>query len=138
MISCTWWAEVHTETMFFSVVGAKQKRFVSLHMGATAGALATGARWPVEIYYAVLRKAHALLGGGGDLHVTTPSGTDITFRNITLTPDDGPLVPGGWRPFPHGGANFIPRTPRACSWSTTRRSLACRRSPAVCTSRTTS
>ncbi len=108
VIACTWWAEVHTETMFFSVVGRKQKKFVSLHMAATASALATGARWPVEIYYAVLRKAHAILGSGGDLHVTTPSGTDVTFRGIELTPDDGPLTPGGWRPFPYGGANFYP------------------------------
>jgi len=108
VVACTWWAEVHTQSLFFSEVARKGKRFVSLHMTATAAALATGARLPPELYYAILREAHAVLGSGGDIRVTTAQGTDVTFRNVTLTPDDGPLAPGGWRPFPYGGVNFYP------------------------------
>ena len=47
---------------------------------------------------------------GDDIRLQTEAGTDLTFSGITLTPDDGPLVPGGWRPFPYGGVNFYPDT----------------------------
>jgi hypothetical protein len=50
------------------------------------------------------------MGSGDDIHLATPAGTDLTFKNVTLTPDGGPLVPGGWRPFPYGGVNFYPDT----------------------------
>jgi 2,5-dihydroxypyridine 5,6-dioxygenase len=108
VIACTWWGEVHTKRLFFSEVAQKDARFVSLHMAATASTLATGARLPPELFYAILRKAQAIMASGGDVRVTTAAGTDITFRNITPTPDDGPLQPGGWRPFPYGGVNFYP------------------------------
>lgn len=110
VVSCTWWAEVHCEPLFFSQVAQKGARFVSLHMAATASALNTGARLPPEVYYAIMKRAAAIMGGGGDIHLATAAGTDLTFRNVTLTPDDGPLVPGGWRPFPYGGVNFYPET----------------------------
>src|SRR5919204_234577 len=58
VVACTWWAEVHTRSLFFSEVAKRGVRFVSLHMTATAAALATGARLPPEGYYAILRKAH--------------------------------------------------------------------------------
>lgn len=108
VVACTWWAEVHTKCLFFSEVAQKDARFVSLHMAATASALATGARTPPELFYAILRKAQGIIKAGSDIRVTSPSGTDITFRNITPTPDEGPLQPGGWRPFPYGGVNFYP------------------------------
>lgn len=108
VISCTWWAEVHCQPLFFSQVAQKSARFVSLHMAATAACLNTGARLPPEVYYAILRRAHEIMGSGEDIRLTTPQGTDLTFSGITLTPDDGPLTPGGWRPFPYGGANFYP------------------------------
>ena len=110
VVSCTWWAEVHCEPLFFSQVAQKGARFVSLHMAATAAALNTGARLPPEVYYAIMRRAAEIMGGGEDIRLTTAAGTDLTFRNVTLTPDDGPLVPGGWRPFPYGGVNFYPET----------------------------
>lgn len=108
VVACTWWAEVHTRSLFFSEVAQRDARFVSLHMAATASVLATGARTPPELFYAILRKAHAVLESGSEVRVTTPAGTDITFHEITPTPDDGPLEPGGWRPFPYGGVNFYP------------------------------
>jgi hypothetical protein len=108
VITCTWWAEVHCQPLFFSQVAQKDARFVSLHMAATAACLNTGARLPPEVYYAIMRRAAEIMGSGEDIHVTTRQGTDITFSGITLTPDDGPLVPGGWRPFPYGGVNFYP------------------------------
>ena len=110
VVSCTWWAEVHCQPLFFSQVAQKGARFVSLHMAATAGALNTGARLPPDVYYAIMRRAAEIMGSGDDIHLETAAGTDLTFGNVTLTPDDGPLVPGGWRPFPYGGVNFYPET----------------------------
>jgi hypothetical protein len=110
VIACTWWAEVHCQPLFFSQVAQKGKRFVSLHMAATAAALNTGARLPPEVYYAIMRRVAQIMGSGEDIRLTTPAGTDLTFKNVTLTPDDGPLAPGGWRPFPYGGVNFYPGT----------------------------
>jgi hypothetical protein len=110
VIACTWWAEVHCQPLFFSQVAQKGKRFVSLHMAATAAALNTGARLPPDVYYAIMRRVAQIMGSGEDIRLTTPAGTDLTFKNVTLTPDDGPLAPGGWRPFPYGGVNFYPGT----------------------------
>lgn len=108
VITCTWWAEVHCQPLFFSQVAQKNARFVSLHMAATAACLNTGARLPPEVFYAIMRRSAEIMGSGEDIHLTTAQGTDLTFSDITLTPDDGPLVPGGWRPFPYGGVNFYP------------------------------
>src|SRR4051794_37462250 len=110
VITCTWWAEVHCLPLFFSAVAQKDARFVSLHMAATAACLGTGARTPPDVYYAIMKRAAQIMGSGAPLHLTTAHGTDLTFDRITLTPDDGPLVPGGWRPFPYGGVNFYPET----------------------------
>jgi leucyl aminopeptidase (aminopeptidase T) len=110
VIACTWWAEVHCQPLFFSQVAQKGKRFVSLHMAATAAALNTGARLPPDVYYAIMRRVAQIMGSGDDIRLTTPAGTDLTFKNVTLTPDDGPLVAGGWRPFPYGGVNFYPES----------------------------
>jgi hypothetical protein len=110
VITCTWWAEVHCQPLFFSQVAQKGARFASLHMAGTASCLNTGARLPPEVYYAIMRRAAEIMGSGQNIRVQTKLGTDITFKGVTLTPDDGPLVPGGWRPFPYGGVNFYPET----------------------------
>lgn len=110
VITCTWWAEVHCQPLFFSQVAQKGARFVSLHMAATAACLGTGARLPPEVYYAIMRRCAEIMGSGRDIRLQTALGTDITFKGVTLTPDEGPLVPGGWRPFPYGGVNFYPET----------------------------
>jgi len=108
VITCTWWAEVHCQPLFFSQVAQKGVRFVSLHMAATAACLNTGARLPPQVYYAIMRRAAEIMGSGEDIRLQTSLGTDITFKNVSLTADNGPLVPGGWRPFPYGGVNFYP------------------------------
>jgi 2,5-dihydroxypyridine 5,6-dioxygenase len=110
VITCTWWAEVHCQPLFFSQVAQKGARFASLHMAGTAACLNTGARLPPEVYYAIMRRAAEIMGSGEHIRVQTKPGTDITFKGVTLTPDDGPLIPGGWRPFPYGGVNFYPET----------------------------
>jgi hypothetical protein len=110
VITCTWWAEVHCQPLFFSQVAQKGARFASLHMTGTAACLNTGARLPPEVYYAIMRRAAEIMGNGEHIRVQTKLGTDITFKGVTLTPDDGPLIPGGWRPFPYGGVNFYPET----------------------------
>ncbi len=108
VISCCWWGEVHSAPLFFDEVAKRKARFVSLHMTATASALATGARLPPEIYYAIMRKVHARFSAAGALRLQTALGTDLMFRDINVTPDDGPMKPGMWRPFPYGGVNFWP------------------------------
>jgi hypothetical protein len=108
VITCTWWAEVHCGPLFFSRVAQKGARFVSLQMAATAAMLNTGARLPPEVFYAIMKSVAAVMDGAEELHLSTAAGTDLTFKGLTLTPDDGPLVPGGWRPFPYGGVNFYP------------------------------
>jgi 2,5-dihydroxypyridine 5,6-dioxygenase len=108
VITCTYWSDVHCEPFFFSQVAIKGVRFVSLHMAALGAVLATGARLAPEVYYVLQRKSAEILGGGADVRVTTPGGTDLVFSDIELTPDDGPLAPGSWRPFPYGGVNFYP------------------------------
>jgi hypothetical protein len=109
VISCTWWGEVHSTPLFFDEVAKRKARFLSLHMTATASALATGGRLPPEIYYAIMRKVHARFSGARALRLQTALGTDLTFRRMNVTPDSGPMKPGMWRPFPYGGVNFWPQ-----------------------------
>ena len=113
VISLTWWSEVHTAPLFFNEIAKKQARFVSLHQTATASALATGARFPLELYFALETKAYAQISAAQEIRVTTALGTDVTFRDFTTgAPVSGhssaPLTNGMWRPFPYGGANFSP------------------------------
>ncbi|WP_043631187.1 hypothetical protein [Nonomuraea candida] len=109
VISGTWWGEVHTAPLFFDQIRARSARFLSLHMTATAGALLTGARFPVEVFYAVLARALRQLSPASSIRVTSARGTDVTFSGLTFEdPGPGGLRPGDWRPFPYGGANFWP------------------------------
>lgn len=108
VITGTWWGEVHTAPLFFTEVAAKGIRFTSLHMAATATAMLTGARFPAEVYYALVRLALSRLNTAGTIRVTSARGTDVTFSAPVFTQDQGPLKPGDWRPFPYGGTNFYP------------------------------
>ncbi|MFF9077700.1 hypothetical protein ACF1A9_36450 [Streptomyces sp. NPDC014872] len=109
VISLTWWGEVHTTQLFFNEIAKQKARFVSLHQTATAAALATGARFPLELYFALEARAYARITAAQEIRVTTALGTDVTFRAFT-TPGhpSTPLTSGMWRPFPYGGANFYP------------------------------
>lgn len=109
VISLTWWGEVHTTPLFFDEIAKRRARFVSLHQTATASALSTGARFPLELYFALEAMAYARITAAQEIRVTTPLGTDVTFRAFT-TPGhpSTPLTTGMWRPFPYGGANFYP------------------------------
>ncbi|MGC0417845.1 hypothetical protein [Embleya sp. AB8] len=108
VLSCTWWGEVHGDGLFFDEIAKRRARFVSLHQTATAAALVTGARFPLELYFALEAKATALLAAAGEIRVTTAAGTDVTFRNFVTSGHHAPLTPGMWRPFPYGGVNFYP------------------------------
>jgi hypothetical protein len=109
VLGCTWWGEVHTAPLFFSVAPKYKARYVSLHMTATASQLVTGARLHPEIFYAIKAKVieHCQ---GSTMRVTTPQGTDVTFRdlNVDTTETAGPARPGVWTVFPYGGMNFKP------------------------------
>ncbi|MGW7823891.1 hypothetical protein ACWGLF_38630 [Streptomyces puniciscabiei] len=109
VISLTWWGEVHTARLFFDAIAKQKARFVSLHQTATAAALATGARFPLELYFALEARAYARISAAQEIQVTTTLGTEVTFRSFT-TPGhpSAPLASGMWRPFPYGGANFYP------------------------------
>ena len=108
VISCVWWAEVHTEELFFTVVPRHRARFVSLHQTATPSALATGSRFPLELLYAIRSAANARCADAGRVRVTTAHGTDVTFSDPRFDFDSGPMEPGMWRPWPLGGLNFYP------------------------------
>jgi 2,5-dihydroxypyridine 5,6-dioxygenase len=108
VVSCVWWGEVHSAPLFFTEVAKRRARFVSLHMTATAAMLATGGRFPPQLFYVIEGKALERLRRGSRLRVTTAQGTDVAFDEITWMPDSGPMRPGMWRPFPLGGVNFYP------------------------------
>jgi hypothetical protein len=108
VVSCVWWAEVHTAELFFTVVPRHRARFVSLHMTATPAALATGSRFPPELFYVIKRRSVELTAGAQRIRVTTDRGTDVTFGGPRFDTDAGPMEPGMWRPWPLGGLNFYP------------------------------
>ncbi|MFB8037281.1 hypothetical protein ACFC5Z_30980 [Streptomyces sp. NPDC056004] len=108
VLSCTWWGEVHSDRLFFDEVAKRKARFLSLHQTATASALATGARFPLELYFALEAKATAQLAAASEIRVTTAAGTDVTFRDFATSGHHAPLIAGMWRPFPYGGVNFYP------------------------------
>jgi hypothetical protein len=108
VIGCTWWAEVHSAPLFFTQIPELGVRFASLHMAATASALATGARFPLELLYAVKRRLLERCLAADTMRVRTRHGTDVVFRGLRFDTDVGPLEPGMWRPFPVGGVNFYP------------------------------
>ncbi|WP_173525251.1 M29 family metallopeptidase [Nonomuraea antri] len=109
VISSTWWGEVHTAPLFFSQIRAQGVRFVSLHMTATGGALITGARFPNDVFYELLRRTLQRMSTAETIRVTSAGGTDLTFSGMVFDPDQGPPRPGEWRPFPYGGVNFWPK-----------------------------
>jgi 2,5-dihydroxypyridine 5,6-dioxygenase len=108
VVSCVWWAEVHTAELFFAVVPRHRARFVSLHQAATAASLATGSRFPPELFYAIKRASLERTAGAKRIRVTTSHGTDVTFADPRIDTDAGPMEPGMWRPWPLGGLNFYP------------------------------
>jgi hypothetical protein len=108
IIGCTWWAEVHTGPLFFTEIPALDIRFASLHMATTAAALATGARTPLDLLFAIKRRVLERCLSGSEMRVRTRQGTDVTFGGMRFDDDVGLLEPGMWRPFPVGGVNFYP------------------------------
>jgi 2,5-dihydroxypyridine 5,6-dioxygenase len=111
VISLGWWSEVHSDGFFFPEIGKKKARFVSLHMSSTAACLNAGARFPVEVFYALLDKVFPIVEKGKKYRVTTKQGTDLLYQNYGITPSEsGGLKRGVWRPFPYGGPNIYPGT----------------------------
>ncbi|MDV6259775.1 hypothetical protein [Rhodococcoides yunnanense] len=108
VISCTWWGEVHTDTLFFDQVAQRKARFLSLHQTATASALTTGARFPLDLHLLIERLATEILDAGEEIAVTSSTGTDLRFRDYVTAGNSTRLTAGMWRPFPYGGANFSP------------------------------
>lgn len=90
VISLTWWGEVHTPHLFFDEIAKRRARFVSLHQTATAAALSTGARLPLDLYFALEARATAQLAAAEEIRVTTALNTDVTFRNFTTAGHHAP------------------------------------------------
>ena len=109
VISCAWWAEVHTRPLFFTELGHLGARLAALHQTATLGALTTGARFPPEIFYEIKGRVLDHVVGASEIRVTTSHGTDVRFGGMRFDTDNGPLnTPGAWSPFPYGGVNWYP------------------------------
>lgn len=109
VVSCVWWAEVHTQPLFFTELGSLGVRLAALHQTATFGALATGARLPPEIFYEIKARVLEQVLGAEQVRVQTRHGTDFTMRELRFDTDNGPLATQGtWSPFPYGGVNWYP------------------------------
>ncbi len=109
VISCAWWAEVHTGPLFFTELGRLGARLAALHQTATLGAFTTGARFPPEVFYEIKSRVLDHVVGSSEIRVTTSFGTDIRFGHMRFDTDNGPLQePGSWSPFPYGGVNWYP------------------------------
>lgn len=109
VISCAWWAEVHTGPLFFTELRNLGSRLVAVHQTATLGAFTTGARFPPDIFYEIKSRVLERVVGSSEIRVTTAYGTDIRFGDMRFDTDNGPLEdPGSWSPFPYGGVNWYP------------------------------
>ena len=109
VISCAWWAEVHTGPLFFTELGRLGARLAAVHQTATLGAFTTGARFPPDIFYEIKSRVLDQVVGSSEIRVTTSYGTDIRFGRMRFDTDNGPLeAPGSWSPFPYGGVNWYP------------------------------
>ena len=109
VISCAWWAEVHTGPLFFTELRQLGSRLAALHQTATLGAFTTGARFPPDIFYEIKSRVLDQVVGSSEIRVTTSYGTDIRFGRMRFDTDNGPLeAPGSWSPFPYGGVNWYP------------------------------
>ncbi|KAF5006909.1 hypothetical protein FDECE_6733 [Fusarium decemcellulare] len=105
LISCSYWGEVHSDTLFFNKIASSKCRVISLHQTATVSALATGARFPYSVYSILEEKMYSMLEATTEVRLTTLLGTDLTWKHPRIS-GGGPVKPGMWRPFPYGGANF--------------------------------
>jgi 2,5-dihydroxypyridine 5,6-dioxygenase len=109
VISCTWWAELHSAPLFFSKLGELNARLAALHQTATPAALAAGARFPPPVFYEIKSRVLEQIVDASEIGITTRTGTDLRMRDIRVDTDNGPLVkPGVWSPFPYGGVNWYP------------------------------
>jgi hypothetical protein len=109
VVSCVWWAEVHTKPLFFTELGNLGVRLAALHQTATLGALLTGARLPPPIFYEIKSRVLEQVVGAEEVRVQSRLGTDLTFHDLRVDTDNGPLAePGMWSPFPYGGVNWYP------------------------------
>ena len=89
VISCAWWAEVHTRPLFFTELGRLGSRLAALHQTATLGAFTTGARFPSEVFYEIKRRVLDRVVGSSEIRVTTSYGTDIRFGRMRFDTDNG-------------------------------------------------
>ncbi|MGH9243607.1 MAG: hypothetical protein ACRD29_04680 [Acidimicrobiales bacterium] len=109
VISCVWWAELHTAPLFFTEITGFKARLVALHQAATQGVFTTGARFPPELFYTVKQAVLDRVVDAEEIVVRTPLGTGLSFRGLRFDTDNGPIAtPGSWSPFPYGGANWYP------------------------------
>jgi hypothetical protein len=109
VVSCVWWAEVHTEPLFFSKLPQLGARLAAMHQTATPGAMVTGGRLPPAVFYEIKRRVLDRVGDAREVRVRTAHGTDVTMRDLRVDTDNGPIAePGQWSPFPYGGVNWYP------------------------------
>jgi leucyl aminopeptidase (aminopeptidase T) len=108
VISCAYFEFAHSKKTFFDKLFSSRKRVCSLIMGATAGCMVTGGRFPIEIMQAIGDRAFRIFDGAKKVRYVTASGTDLTFEEPKGYTTIAPMKPGSWSIFPPMGINFYP------------------------------
>jgi len=108
VISCAYFEFAHSNKTFFDKLFASRKRVCSLIMGATAGCMVTGGRFPIEIMQAIGDRAFRIFDKAKKVRYVTASGTDLTFEGPQGYTTIAPMKPGSWSIFPPMGINFYP------------------------------
>ena len=93
MISCAYFEFAHSHKTFFDKLFSSRKRVCSLIMGATAGCMVTGGRYPIG--------DQATDSTGEKVRYVTASGTDLVRGQRVTT--IAPMKPGSWSIFPPMG-----------------------------------
>lgn len=108
VISCTYFEFAHSTKTFFDKLFSSRRRVCSLIMGATAGCMVTGGRFPIELMQEIGDRALEIFKGAKKIRYLTASGTDLTFDDPKGYTSIAPMQPGSWSIFPPMGINFYP------------------------------
>jgi leucyl aminopeptidase (aminopeptidase T) len=110
VISMTYFAFSHSEKTFFARVKESGKSVCNVATAATPGAMATGGRFPMDLFVKIGESAKRILDSAKTVRYVTASGTDITFEGLQNITFNKALTPGSFTIFPPMGINFYPKT----------------------------
>jgi len=113
VISCAYFEFAHSHKTFFDKLFSSRKRVCSLIMGATAGCMVTGGRYPIEIMQAIGDRAFRIFDKAKKVRYVTASGTDLTFEEPKGYTTIAPMKPAHGRSSRRWASTSIPRTATA-------------------------